>query len=136
MHLLGTKKIGKKRHMSETQSKVQELLAGVASRIDTCHPEVQQRLADAMVEKEVSRRQGVLDTAVQKWEQLSSELNKVKPDQITVDSEGNETAVYTKKAHEARKKMAEKVSKLDAALDAALGEGNFKRLEDTLKKLG
>jgi hypothetical protein len=32
--------------------------------------------------------------------------------------------------------MAEKVSKLDAALDAALGEGNFKRLEDTLKKLG
>lgn len=137
MHLLGTQTITteKQNNMNETQFKIQELLADVAGRISTCHPEVQQRLADSMVEKEVVRRTGVLDNAIQRWQQLQDELKKSRPDQITVDADGNEAAVFTKKAHEARKKLLENISKLGAALDDALANGNFKRLEETLNKV-
>ena len=121
--------------MEQKESQVKGLLGRVTDRISDCGNEVAKRLEDAMVEKEVARRASVLDSAIQKYEEFSDQLKKMKPDNVSVSDDGVKTATWTIKAHEARERLQEKLNKLESAINSALNK-DFKRLEDTLKKLG
>ena len=79
-----------------------------------------ERVVAALVEEEIVRRTGLLTRALGKRKELSSLVDKCKPDQVTIDAEGNENAVFTKVKHQERKKALEKLGKADKAINAVL----------------
>jgi hypothetical protein len=91
-----------------------------------------ERVVSTLVEQELERRAGVLTTALGKRKELDSAFRKIKPDQVTVDAEGVETAVFTKSKHTERKKSLEKLNKLDGLINKVIGSPSA----EAYKKLG
>lgn len=106
----------------------------VAERIKASAPDVEQRLVDMLVEKEVSRRVEVVGQGVGKANDLEKELRKIdKPDSETFNADGSTaTATYTKARLEELKKTREKLDKLNKAIDKALA-GDLGDLTNLIK---
>jgi uncharacterized membrane-anchored protein YjiN (DUF445 family) len=114
--------VGNKLRMSDTDTQRPTINQQVAERIKTCAPDVEQRLVDHLVEKEVSRRVEVIGQALAKLDTMDRDRRKLaKPTTQSFNLDGSiASESYTKEALEALKKHDEKRSKLQRATDKAL----------------
>jgi hypothetical protein len=101
----------------------------VAERIATLGPTVQDGVVSVLVEQVKEKRIKAVLTALSLLEDTQKELKKIKPEQ-TFDGDGKVlTEFYTKATTEARKKLTEKITKIETALTQALSETpNFEKL--------
>ena len=112
----------------------------VKQRLDSSGEEVKNRLVDLMVEDELSKRVATLKVAIEKLQQLSKELRKVKPDQVVFDENGNAVQTgFSKNMLDAKRKLQDQVDQLDKAVDNAMNltePDAFAKLNDKMQKLG
>lgn len=115
------------------------VLAEVADALKGASGAVKQRLVDALVERELVKRVDMLDKALLKRRDLARELAKIQPkktykfvgpDQVEVES--TYTAEEAKQFQKTLKDATEKVTKFDAALEAAFQGNGFDKLAQLL----
>jgi riboflavin synthase alpha subunit len=101
----------------------------VADRIAKLGPVVQDGVVDTLVAQVKEKRVKAVLAALSLIEETQKELRKIKPEQ-NFDIEGDVISEYFTKANsEARKKAQEKIAKIEAALEMALGlTPNFEKL--------
>lgn len=117
------------------KTKVELLLATVAARVKDSGGDVQNRVIDAMVEKEVKERSEILDRALQKRFQLLMDLKKVdKPDIILKNRDGStQSSSWSPAKCEEIKKAQEALDKLEANITKALESNDWGKLKDAVK---
>jgi predicted transcriptional regulator len=132
----------------------QGVIAEVADALATSAPEVRQRLVSLRLEREKTRRVGLLDQALVKRDQLQKEIYMVKkpgkPANKVIAADGTVTespATYTpeeykkleedtKKYNKALKEAQDKLAKFDSLLESAFTEPSdkvFEKLEKQVK---
>src|SRR5271157_3653888 len=101
----------------------------VAEKIAGLGPVVHEAVATALADQVKEKRVKAVLTALNLKEEKEKEIKKIKPEQ-TFDGEGKVASeFYTKANNDTRKKTTEKITKIEAALAAALGETpNFEKL--------
>lgn len=101
----------------------------VAERIAALGPAVQDGVVETLVGQVKDKRIKAVLAALNLIEDTQKELRKIKPEQ-SFNAEGEVVSeFYTKANNEARKKAQEKIAKIEAALEAALGDKpNFEKL--------
>lgn len=112
------------------------ILAEVAEKVNASNTQVRQRVVDAYVEKEVSRRADLLDRTLTKLVEFDKSLKKAQPDVITYTAAGEKQEAWTKGALDAKKKLTERQGALEKALEAALagGKDEWNKLSEALQK--
>ena len=119
--------------MSQSAS---DLLSQVSETLKASAPNVQERLKNLLVERELASRVDVLDKALSKAKEAKKELDKIRPDQVQIDTQGAKTETFSASAWESRKKAQEQLDKLNRAIEAALlGEAPdaFSKLRELVK---
>jgi len=101
----------------------------VAEKVAGLGPVVHEAVASALADQVKEKRVKAVLTGLNLKEEKEKELKKIKPEQ-TFDGEGKVASeFYTKANNDTRKKTTEKITKIEAALAAALGETpNFEKL--------
>jgi len=97
---------------------------------------IREMVVDSLTEVEVNRRAKLLESALDKRDQLYKELNGIKPDQVQCDANGavaNE--FWTKGQAKKRQQATEKLNKLDKAIDKAVTDADYDNLKKVLDKL-
>lgn len=100
-----------------------------------------QKVVDAVVEKlvtaEVAKRADALAAAIKLSEDTLREQRKAsKPDQVFLNAAGEKTESFTQKAFEAKKKLDEKLAKIDAVVTNAVEKGDWGKLYELVKNGG
>jgi len=115
----------------------EEIKASIATGIKDGQSEVKDRVVAHYTEKELERRSNLIIKGLDKLESLEQERDRIKPDQIAVNDQGQEqSSTYSKANFEKLKKAREAVGKLSKALNAAIEQGSqqdYEKLEKTLK---
>ena len=95
----------------------------VAERIKGIAPDVESKVVDLLVDKEVNRRVELITQGLGKLSDLEREARKVsKPDVEAYDEKGNlSSSSYSKQRAEERQKLADRAAKLEKALEKAVG---------------
>jgi tripartite-type tricarboxylate transporter receptor subunit TctC len=114
-----------------------DVLEAVKTKINTSSDTVQARVIELLAEREIASRVDTVDQALTKLVAFKKEQEKIKPDVSTFNEGGTETKVYSKAKFEEKKKLDEKIAKLEAALDKALElAGEFGKLVEVMKSMG
>lgn len=114
-----------------------DVLEAVKTKVSASPEVVQNRIIDLLVEREVSARVDMIDQALAKLVAFKKDLEKIKPDTSTFTEAGVETRVFSKAKFEEKKKLEEKIAKLEGALDKALeNSGEYNKLVDVMKSIG
>jgi len=113
------------------RERVEQSIAGSA-------PVIVNKVIAKFVDEEIDRRAGLVVQGITRLRQLETDFAKTnKPDQVFYDAAGVETqSTYTKGKLDAINKAKKEVTKLSEALDKAINSGDYKGLEETLKKGG
>ena len=106
-----------------------------AERIAKSGPVVQERVTEMLAAKEIDRRVGVVDRALQAQDRLEAELRKIdRPDvkSYVAGADGKQVAQEAMSAgrYESVNKAKEQLAKLTRTLDAALAGGTAKEFEE------
>lgn len=96
------------------------------------------KVVDTVVEKlvlaEVGKRAEALATVVKLAEDTLREQRKLsKPDQGSITSDGIKTETFSVKAFEAKKKIDEKLAKIDRVVENAVEKGEWGKLYELVK---
>jgi hypothetical protein len=92
--------------------------------------EVRGRVKNQLVETELNRRVEMLAKALTTREDLAKEFNKIKPDQISYDENGEKKSeFYSKQQADARKKALEKLNKCDKAINKCINDADYDALQ-------
>ena len=87
-----------------------------------------------MVDVEVLRRADALVAAVKLSEDAVRELRKAsKPDQIAIAGDGVKTETFSPKAYEAKKKLDEKLARIDTIVNNATEKSDWAKLYELIK---
>lgn len=106
----------------------------VAERLAQISPQVNERVIEHLVNVELEKRSNAIVSGLENLRGLQNDLKKIKPDQVSVDENGNEvSATYSKSKFEERKKLLEQIAKVEKALDLAIDKGDMSKLYE-LKK--
>ena len=98
---------------------------------------VKNKVVDLFVNEEIDKRVKSLHSAYVKLKELRNAVNKIKPDNVNYDEEGQVTSQsYSKAKVDELKKSKERVVKLERAIDAAIAneENAFNKLDEVMKK--
>lgn len=105
--------------MNSVQVKVAETIANIA-------PKVEDKVVDALVDRELKRRSDALVSAMDKLDKMEKELSKIKADQISFDEDGKVVSqTFSKAKKEEKDKLSQKVQKATNAINKALEKGDF-----------
>lgn len=95
----------------------------MATRLSASGPKVAGMVVDGLVETELGRRAKLVHAALAKVDELSAKRAKLEqPDGSYFDTEGNEVKTFTSGRMGERRKLEGDIAKLNAAVDAAIGE--------------
>ena len=99
------------------------------------------KIVDTVVEKlvnaEVAKRAEALAAAIKLADDTLREQRKVdKPDQIAITTEGQKVETFSQKGFEAKKKIAEKLAKIEKVVQNATENGDWGKLYDLVKSGG
>lgn len=87
-----------------------------------------------LVNAEIKNRADSLASAIKLSEETLRELRKVsKPDQISIDSNGTRTETYSSKAFESKKKVEEKLARIEKTVQNAIDNGEWTKLHELSK---
>jgi hypothetical protein len=111
---------------------VAEKVAGLGSA------KVVETVVDKLVTAEITKRAEALAAAIKLAEDTLRESRKAaKPDVITVNAAGEKSEAFSPKAFEAKKKLDEKLAKIDKIVEAALTDGgDWGKLYELVKNGG
>lgn len=124
--------------MSEVPEDANQMPCAVALRKDVkaaveelqTRGEVRQRVKNQLVEAELVKRTEMLAKALATREELAKEANRIKPDQVTYNENGEKQAeLYTKKQADTLKKAREKLDKCDKAIDKCMNNADYDALQ-------
>ena len=100
----------------------------VAAKIAASNDTVHDRIIDILTTKEVERRVDGILKALEERDKLDKELRKIKPDVQTFNEDGSvKDSAYSKGKLDERKKVTERLSKVETAINEALA-GNYKKI--------
>jgi len=109
----------------------------VAERIAALGPAVQEGVVATLVDQVKEKRVKAVLTALNLLEENQKALRKIKPEQTFGPDHKVASEFYTKPNMEARKKLEESTSKIEKALEKALGENpNFDDLFKAVQNKG
>ena len=96
------------------------------------------KVVDTVVEKmvgvEIAKRAEALAAAIKLHDDTRRELNKVKADQVSLDENGAKVSeTFSKTAFENKKKLTEKLAKIDKTIVAATEKDNWGDLYNLAK---
>jgi len=96
------------------------------------------KVVDAVIEKfvdaEVAKRAEALATAVKMAEDtLREQRRAAKPDQVAISADGQRIETFSQKAFEARKKLDEKLAKIEKVVQNATENGDWGKLYELVK---
>jgi hypothetical protein len=103
----------------------------VATKIAEISPAVNDKVIDALVNRELEKRSEAILNGLDKLSALKKDLQKIRPDVGGYfDEDGNETkpTQYSKAKFEERKKLLEQITKIESALDKAIDKGDMSKL--------
>ena len=113
---------------------VEELKQRIQELIDTSGDEVRERVIAHYVKLETDRRTALIVDGMRKLVAAESDLTKIKFDHIIFDEHGVPVQQgYTAPQKGKRDKAVKLVDRLTKSLNDAIGIGNFKPLEETMK---
>lgn len=96
------------------------------------------RVVDAFVDTEITRRAGILTTAVNTMRTLEADSKKIKPDVVSVDENGAQvSSSYTPNKQKELVKHRQKITTLDGAIANVLTKqdaDSYNKLEQAIKK--
>jgi hypothetical protein len=91
-------------------------------------------VVEKLVAAEVAKRAEALGAALKLAEDTFKESRKLaKPDQVSISSEGVKTETFSAKAFEAKKKIEEKLVKIDNVVINATEKGDWGKLYELVK---
>lgn len=100
----------------------------VAEQIASAGPAILGKVIDKLATVEIEKRADALLNAVNAAVATKRELQKVKPDNVTYDGEGKVASeTYSKAKIDEKKKLQEKLAKIEAAVEKAVG-GDFSKV--------
>jgi c-di-GMP-related signal transduction protein len=89
---------------------------------------------DKLVHAEISKRADTLAAVIKLSEDTLREFRKAsKPDQVAIDANGVKTETFSAKAFEAKKKLEEKLTKIDNIVVNALEKNEWGKLYELIK---
>jgi hypothetical protein len=92
--------------------------------------EVRKRVVDELVEDEIAKRSKKLATVLAKRQEAWRELQKIKPDQASYNEKHEKVSeTYSKGKMEERKKLEEKIAKMDKAINKAVNDADYAGLD-------
>lgn len=96
------------------------------------------KVVDTVVEKlvsaEVTKRADALAGAIKLSEDTLREHRKAsKPDQVSINAEGQKTETFSAKAFESKKKLEEKLAKIEKVVQNATENGDWGKLYELVK---
>jgi len=87
-----------------------------------------------LVDAEVAKRADALAAAIKLSEETLREQRKAsKPDQVSIDAEGKRTETFSAKAFETKKKLDEKIAKIEKTVENATDKGEWGKLYELVK---
>lgn len=100
-----------------------------------------QKVVESVVEKlvatEVAKRADALAAAIKLAEETLREQRKAdKPDQVAITPDGQKVESFSPKAFEAKKKVAEKLAKIERVVQNATESGDWGKLYELVKNGG
>lgn len=100
-----------------------------------------QKVVDTVVDKlvtaEVNKRAEALAAAIKLSEDTIREQRKAaKPDQVAIGADGQKQETFSPKAWESKKKLDEKLAKIDKIVVGATESGDWGKLYDLVKSGG
>lgn len=114
--------------MSES---IEKLLTG---KLKTAQGSLAGRVADTLADREIDRRVGLLVAGWDRLETLQSELKKIdRPDMKLRGPDNAVTEFVSEQRHGQIQKAKSSVGDLTSAIDIAIAEGQFEKLEKLLK---
>ena len=93
-------------------------------------------VVEKLVQAEVTKRAEALAQAIKLAEDALREQRKAKPDQVAIGADGQKTETFSPKAWEAKKKLDEKIAKIDKIVENATDKGEWGKLYDLVKSGG
>lgn len=98
----------------------------VASKIADLGPSVEAQVVDTLVQREIDRRSEALVKIIDLHSKLEMDLKKIHPDQKSFDEAGKEvSSTFSKNKYEEKKKLTEKITKFENAINKALEKKDF-----------
>lgn len=94
---------------------------------------VVQTVVEKLVNAEVTKRADALAAAIKLSEDTLREQRKAKPDQVAITAEGQKVETYSSKAFEAKKKLDEKLARIDKIVADATENSNWGKLYELVK---
>lgn len=92
------------------------------------------QVVDKLANAEVAKRAEALLSAVKLAEDTAREQRKAsKPDQVSIAADGTKTETFSAKAFESKKKLEEKLAKIDRVVNGATENGNWGELYNLVK---
>lgn len=96
------------------------------------------KVVDTVVEKlvsvEVAKRAEALAAAIKLSEDTLKEQRKAsKPDQVSINTDGSKVETFSTKAFETKKKLDEKLAKIDKVVVGATENGDWGKLYELVK---
>lgn len=83
----------------------------------------------------IAERTAKVIAGIRKLNQSETEHAKMKPDVVSISGDGSRNESWSVKAFEAKNKSAEYITKLKAALDDAIGNADFSKLDKVMGKV-
>jgi len=94
-------------------------------------------VVERLVQVEVNKRADTLASAIKLSEDTFRELRRAsKPDQGAISVDGIKTESFSPKAFETKKKLEEKLAKIDTVVTNATEKGEWNKLYDLVKGSG
>ncbi len=114
---------------------IQALQADIASEISaTTVSAVRERVKAKLVEEKIAELTQVMLGGIQARDKARGELNKVKPDVVTYNSDGSKASEsYSKTQVDALKKATDTLKRVEDAIEEALTKGVFEKLRNLSK---
>lgn len=101
----------------------------VAVRIANLAPDVENKVVDVLVQRELDRRSTALVTIIDRLDKAERDFRRLGADVITFDENGAKTSeAFSKARVDERKKAKEQIDKMTKAIDKALTGGDFNDL--------
>lgn len=94
-------------------------------------------VVEKLVNAEVAKRAEALAAAIKLAEDTLKEQRKAsKPDQVAISAEGQKVETFSPKAFEAKKKLDEKLAKIEKVVQNATENGDWGKLYELVKSGG
>lgn len=98
----------------------------VATKIATIAPVVEDKIIEALVAREVTRRSDALTKAIDALSKMEGEKRRVKPDQVQYNEDGSvKDQSYSKLKTEELKKLNQKIDKYTNSINKALDKADY-----------